>query len=112
MTDSKSLTKLFQTKLIPPPLWNACDFALQFTFTIAHIPGKIIFAAAFLSCLEMDPNAKIILKIIQDIPKKLIEVNIDSSGISQEERVFFDTTDQQEATERELWNIKKKHGMP
>ena len=59
MTDSKSVTRFFQTKMIPPPLWNACDFVLQFNFTIAHIPGKMNTAADFLSRLEMDPNEKI-----------------------------------------------------
>ena len=34
MTDSKSVTRFFQTKVIPPPLWNACNFVLQFNFTI------------------------------------------------------------------------------
>ena len=58
MTDSKSVTRFFQTKMIPPPLWNACDFVLQFNFTIAHIPGKMNTAADFLSRLEMDPNEK------------------------------------------------------
>ena len=28
MTDSKSVTGFFQSKMIPPPLWNACDFVL------------------------------------------------------------------------------------
>ena len=49
MTDSKSVTRFFQTKMIPPPLWNACDFLLQFNFTFAHIPGKMNTAADFLS---------------------------------------------------------------
>ena len=47
MTDSKSVTRFFQTKMIPPPLWNACDFVLQFNFTIAHIPGSMNTAANF-----------------------------------------------------------------
>ena len=58
MTDSKSVTTLFQTKMITPPLWNACDFVLQFNFTIAHIAGKMNTAADFLSRLEMDPIGK------------------------------------------------------
>ena len=103
MTDSKSVTRFFQTKMIPPPLWNACDFVLQFNFTIAHIPGKMNTAADFLSRLELDPNEKIILKSREDIPTKPIEVNIESTGIVQEEQVFLDTTDQQETTEKELW---------
>ena len=98
----------FQTKMIPPPLWNACDFVLQFNFTIAHIPGKMNTAADFLSRLEMNPNEKIILKITEDIPTKPIEVNIESTGIAQEEQVFFDLTDQQETTEKELWTCKEE----
>ena len=108
MTDSKSVTRFFQTKMLPPPLWNACDFVLQFNFTIAHIPGKINTAADFVFRLEMDPNEKIILKIREDIPTKRIEVNIVSTGIAQEETVFFDPTDQQETTEKELWTRKEE----
>ena len=106
MTDSKSVTRFFQTKMIPPPLWNACDFVLQFNFTIAHIPGKLNTAAEFLSRLEMDPNEKLFLKIREDIPTKPIEVNIESTGIAQEETVFFDPTGQLETTETELWKRK------
>ena len=47
MTDSKSVNRFFQTKMIPPPLWNACDFVLRFNFTIAHNPGKMNIAAVF-----------------------------------------------------------------
>ena len=36
ITDSKPVTRFFRTKMIPPPLWNACHFVLQFNFTIAH----------------------------------------------------------------------------
>ena len=61
MTDSKSVTRFFQTKMIPPPLWKACDFVLQFNFTIAHNPGKMNTAEDVLSHLEMNPNEKIIL---------------------------------------------------
>ena len=94
--------------MIPPPLWNACDFVLQFDFTIAHIPGKMNTSADFLSRLEMDPNEKIILKIREDIPTKAIEVNIESTGIAQEEPVFFDPADPQENTEKELWKRKEE----
>ena len=44
--------------MISPPLWNACNFLLQFNFTIAHIHGKMNTAADFLSRLEMDPRGK------------------------------------------------------
>ena len=56
----------------------------------------------------MDPNEKIILKIREDIPTKPIEVNIETTGIAQEESAFFDTTDQQEITEKELWQRKEE----
>ena len=108
MTDSKSVTRFFQTKMIPPPLWNACDFVLQLNFAIAHIPGTMNTAADFLSRLEMDPNEKLILKIREDIPTRPIEVNNESTGIAQEEQVFFDPTDQQETTEKELWKRKEE----
>ena len=85
MTDSRSVTRFFQTKLIPPPIWNACDFVLQINFIIAHILGKMNTAADFLSRLEMDPNEKVFLKIREDIATKPIEVNIESAGIAQEE---------------------------
>ena len=106
MTDSKSVTRFFQTEMIPPPLWNACDFVLQFNFTIAHIPGKMNTAADILSRLERDPNEKVILKTREDIPTKPIEVNIESTGIVQGETAFFDPTDRQETTEKELWKRK------
>ena len=95
MTDSKSVTKFFQTKVIPPSLWNVCAFVLQFNFTIAHIPGKMNSAADFLSRLGMDPKEKIILKIREDIPTKPLKLNIESTGIAQKQPVFFDTKDQQ-----------------
>ena len=106
MTDSKSVTRFSQTKMILPPLWNACDFVLQFNFTIAHIPRKTNTAADFLSRLEMDPNEKLILKNREDIPTQPIEVNIESTSIAQEEAVFFDPTDQQKTTEKDLWKRK------
>ena len=55
----------------------------------------------------MDPNEKNFLKIREDLPTKPIEVYIESTGIAREEQVFFDTTDQQETTENELWKRKE-----
>ena len=48
-----------------------------------------------------------LLKIRKDIATKPIEVNIESTGIAQEEPVFFDPTDQQETTEKELRKRKE-----
>ena len=35
-------------------------------------------------------------------------MNIESTGIAQEEPVFFDPRDQQETTEKELWKCKEE----
>ena len=82
MTDSKSVTRFFQTKGILAPLWIACNYVLQLRFSIAHIPGEVNTAADFLSRSEIDPNKEIILKIREDIPTKPIEVNIESTAIA------------------------------
>ena len=60
MTESKSVTRFFQTKMIPPPPWKVCNFVSQFNFTITHIPGIMNTATDFLSRLEMDPTEKVI----------------------------------------------------
>ena len=83
-----------------PPLWNACDFVLQYIFTIAHIPGKTNNAADLLSRLEMDPHRR---KVRVDFPTKPIERNIEPTGNAQEEPFFFETTNQHETTEKRLW---------
>ena len=71
--------------MIPIALWNECDFVLQINFTIATTPGKMNTAADFQSQKETDPNENIILKIQEDVPMQSIEVNIQSTGITQED---------------------------
>ena len=48
------------------------------------------------------------MKIREDIPTKPIEVNIESTGIAQEETVIFDPTNLQETTKKELWKRKEE----
>ena len=67
LTDNKSVTRFFQTKAIPPALWNACDYVLQFNFKKAHIAGSVNTAADFLSRLKLKVTEKICLKIREDI---------------------------------------------
>ena len=38
-TYNRYVTRFFQTKIIPPALWNACDYVLQYNFVIAHVAG-------------------------------------------------------------------------
>ena len=62
LTDNKSVTRFFQTKVIPPSLWNACENVLQFNFKIAHIAGSKNTAADFLSRLKLRVIERIRLK--------------------------------------------------
>ena len=58
LTDSKSVTRFFQIRMVPPPIWNACDSALQIIFTPAHIISETNLAADLISRLETDANEK------------------------------------------------------
>ena len=89
LTDNKSMTRFFQLKIIPPALWNACDFVLQFHFTIAHVPGK----------------DKVHLTIRDDIRTTPIQVNIQSSDVTEKEQFFFMPEDDTE-TEEQIWGRK------
>ena len=55
LTDNRSVTRFFQTKAIPPTLWNACDYVLQFNFHIMHVAGMQNTAADFLSRIDLNP---------------------------------------------------------
>ena len=88
--------------MIPAPLWNASVFALQFNFTIAHIPGTMNTAADFLYRLEMDTNGKTLLKTREDLFTQSVGVNIESTGTAQAELVYSDTGDTHETTEKTL----------
>ena len=99
LTDNKSVTRFFQTKAIPPSLWNACDHVLQFNFKIAHIAGSVNTAADFLSRLELKVTEKIHLKIQEDVQSTPIEVSTASSDVADEEQFFFTQSDSQDETE-------------
>ena len=106
LTYNKSVTRFFQTKIIPPTLWNACDYVIQLSFTIAHIPGKNNTAADYLSRLEICPKEKFVLRIREDIPTTPIELNVQSAGVTEEDQIFY--TDDDEETEEQLWQRKKE----
>ena len=93
LTDNKSVTRFFETKAIPPAIWNACDYVLQFNFRIAHLAGSVNTAADFLSRLELKVTEKIRLKIMEDIPITPIEVTTSSSDVADEEQIFFTHAD-------------------
>ena len=106
LTDNKSVTCFFQTKIIPPRLWNACDYVIQFSFTIAHKPGKNNTALDYLSRLEICPQEKLVLRIREDITTTPIELNFQSAGVTKEDQIFY--TDDDEETEEQLWQRKKE----
>ena len=107
LTDNKSVTRFFQTKMIPPSLWNACDFVLQFHFKIAHVPGRMNTAADFLSRLDISPKEKVLLQIREDIQTTPIQVNIQSSDIHEEDQFYFLPEDDSE-TEEDIWERKQR----
>ena len=108
LTDNKSVTRFFQTKAIPPSLWNASDYVLQFNFKIAHIVGSVNTAADFLSRLELKVKEKIHLKIREDVQTTPIEVSTSSSDVADEEQFFFAQPDSQDETEKQILQRKEQ----
>ena len=108
LTDNKSVTRFFQTKAIPPSLWNACDYVLQFNFKIAHIAGSVNTAADSLSGLELEVTEKIHLKIREDVQTTPIEVSTSSSDVADEGQFFFTQTDSQDETEEQILQRKEQ----
>ena len=82
LTDNKSVTRFFHTKVIPPSLWNACEYVLQFNFKIADIAGSLNTAADVLSQLEVKVTDKMRLKIRKDVQTTPIEVTTSSSDVA------------------------------
>ena len=99
LIDKNAVTTFFQSKIVPPALWNARNYVIQFNYVIAHIPGAQKTAAEYLPRLEADPEDKPVKKIIEDVQTVPIETNIQSAGVSQEEQVFY-TNDDDETEEQ------------
>ena len=104
-SSNKSVTRFFLTKIKPPPIWSACDFVIQFDFIIAHIPGKNNTALDYLSRRKIDPAEKLVLNRREDAETRLIEVNVQSAGVSEEEQVFF--TEEDNETGEKIWEREK-----
>ena len=107
MTDNRSVTRFFQTKAIPPTLWNACDYVLQFNFHIMHVAGTQNTAADFLSRIELTPKERVELKIREDITIRPIQVNLQSTDVADEEQIFF-LPDETIETEEEIFLQKEQ----
>ena len=105
MTDNRPVTKLLQTKAIPPTLWNACVYVLQFKFRITQVAGTLTTAADFLSRLELTPK-KVKLIIREDIKTLPIQIKMQSTNVAEEEQQIF-LPDETIETEEETLNRKQ-----
>ena len=101
LTDNKSVARFFQTKSIPPALWNACDYVLQFIFKIAHIAGSVNTAADFVSRFGLKVTEKTRLKIREAIQTTPIEVTTSSSDVADEDQFFFNHSDDSNESEEQ-----------
>ena len=110
LTDNKSVPRFFQTKAIPPSLWNACDYVLQFNFKIAQIAGSVNTAADLFSRIELKVTEKIRFKIREDVQTTPIEVTTSSSDVADEEQFFLAQTDGQGETEEPILQRKEQSG--
>ena len=108
LTDNKSVTRFLQTKAIPPSLWNACDYLLQFNFKITKIAGSVNTAAGFLLRLEMKVKEKICLKIRENVQTTPIEVTTSSSDVADEDQFFFAQADGEDETEEQTLDRKEQ----
>ena len=104
----KSVTRLFQTKTVPPSLWNARDYALQFNFRKAHLAGSVNAAADFLYRLELKVTQRIRLKIREDVQRTPIEIRTSSSLVADEEQFFFTQTNGENETKVPFLERKKQ----
>ena len=108
LTDNKSVTRFFQTKAIPPALWIACDYVLQFNFKLADIARSVNTAADFLSRLELKVTEKIRLKIREDIHITPFEVTTSSSDAADEDQFFFPHADEGKESEEQTLERKQR----
>ena len=111
LTDNKSLTQFFQSKVIPPSLWNCLDRILAFNIVIAHIPGRANYAADFLSRMENDKTATMSLKLTDRIPVKEIEIDTEAQNPDVELNVLFDTEGLGDEINEDEVNFLKKLGV-
>ena len=111
LADNKSVIRFFQTKIIPPALWKACGYVIQFNFTIFYIPGKNNTTVDYLSRLVTSPEEKLILRIREDISTTPIELHVQSAGVSEEEQIFY-TEDDHETEEQILQRKKEARDHP
>ena len=110
LADNKSVTRFLQTKAIPPPWWNACDYVLPFNFKKPHIAGSVNTVDEFLSRLELKVTEKIRTKIWEHVETTPIDVTTSSSVVGDEEQFFFTQTDGDKRLKSKSFNGKYNLG--
>ena len=110
LTDNKSLMQFFQSKVIPPSLWNCLDRILAFNKVIAHIPGCANYAADFLSKMENDKTATMSLKLTDRIPVKEIEIDTEAQNPDVEVNVLLDGEISNDEMNADVLDALKKLG--
>ena len=95
MNNNKSLTRFFQSKRIPPKLWNYCDQALQFDIVLTHVPSVENPAADYQSRSGITPKDRVPFKLHDEIPVFKVEIDLASKTPKQdddEEEYILDDT--------------------
>ena len=82
---TKSPTRFFQSKRIPPKLWKYCNQALQLDFVLAHVPGIDNPAADYLSRNDINPQDRIHFKLHDQIPMFKVETDLASKTPKQDD---------------------------
>ena len=108
LTDNNSVTRFFQTKVLPTFLWNACHFVLQFSFKIPLIAGSVITAADLFIRLELKVTEKIRLKNREDVQTTPINVTTSSSSVPDEEHFPFAQVDGEDETKEKTLERKEQ----
>ena len=107
MTDNKLVTRFFQTKAIPPSLWNACDYVLQRNFKIAHIAGLV--ESSWLSlAIRIESHGGDSSQNPGRCTKTPNVVTTSSSDVADEEQFFFAQADGENETEEETLDRKEQ----
>ena len=68
LSDNKSVTQFFQTKILPGNPWIAVDYVLLFNITLGRIPVKANAASDYLLRVQVSPATKMKLNQPMEYP--------------------------------------------
>ena len=74
-----------------PSVWNSLDRLLDFNIVIAHIPGRVNYAAEFFSKMEHHKTATMSVTLTDIILVRKMEINTEAQNPEVELNVLFDT---------------------